>query len=107
MEHFDFEAPAEVYASKVGGNARRPRASGPMSYRRFNSGGEAVQYVIEFLSSELRQGAVLESGEDRFTIDEIRELYDGAEYPLVRGNNALAVGALKAKSPGSGRVQTN
>jgi len=55
-----------------------------MGYRRFAQAAEAIQFAIEELSPELLIGAFLEVNEERFNSNEIRRLYEHAEYPLVR-----------------------
>ena len=42
MEHFNLEAPADVFVGAARKNARQP-----MAYRRFETGAEAVRHVIE------------------------------------------------------------
>ena len=55
-----------------------------MGYRRFAKAADAIRFAIEELSPELLIGAHLEVNEERFSCDEIRRLYEDAEYPLVR-----------------------
>jgi hypothetical protein len=79
METFDYAAPAEVYASKGRGASKRP-----MSYRRFDTGAEAVRYAVEVLAPDVQFGTVLEAGDDRYVAADIRRLYESADYPLER-----------------------
>ena len=79
MIAFDFHAPAELYWSAGQGAAR-----GPMRYRRFASGAQAIRYAIEELPEALLRGSIIEVGEDRFDARQIRELYDCPAYPLPR-----------------------
>ena len=79
MEHFDFTAGAEVYASRGRGVSKRP-----VTYRRFRTGGEAIRYVMEQMAPEMRSGAVVEAGDARFDAGDIRALYASAEYPWPR-----------------------
>jgi hypothetical protein len=56
----------------------------PVTYRRFATAAEAIRYAIEEIPAPLLIGAVMEVSEERFDHRAIRELYDGAGYPLVR-----------------------
>jgi hypothetical protein len=76
---FDFDAPAEIFWSAAPGVAR-----GPMRYRRFGSGAQAIRYAIEELPAALLGGSVIEVNEARFDARQIRELYDCPAYPLPR-----------------------
>lgn len=82
MESFDFNAPAEIFASKSRGVSRRP-----MTYRRFATGAEAIRYAMEVLSVEMLAGTVMEASTARFGAAEIRKLYDSPEYPLQRAKS--------------------
>jgi hypothetical protein len=53
-------------------------------YRRFDSAGEALRFAIEELPQQLLLGACLEVEEERFDRNEMRRLYDSAEFPLAR-----------------------
>jgi Arc/MetJ-type ribon-helix-helix transcriptional regulator len=55
-----------------------------MGYRRFSNAAEAIRFAVEELSPALLVGAHLQVEDDRFGSDEIRQLYERAEYPLVR-----------------------
>jgi hypothetical protein len=79
MIAFDFQAPAELYWSAAQGPMR-----GPMRYRRFPSGAQAIRYAVEELPAALLRGSIVEVGEDRFDARQIRELYDCPAYPLPR-----------------------
>lgn len=79
MTTFDYTAPAEMFC----GDMRRRKRM--MAYKRFATGAEAVQHVMERLAPESRSGAVIESDQGRFDAAAIRLLYEGAEYPLRRG----------------------
>jgi hypothetical protein len=76
---FDYAAPAEMFMTRAR-LTRRP----PVTYRRFKTAAEAIQYAIEEIPTPLLVGAVMEVSEQRFDHRAIRELYDGAAYPLVR-----------------------
>lgn len=79
MDNFDFTAPADVFAG--GGRGARTR---PVHYRRFQTGAEAVRHAMEELPAELQPGVVLEADDARFSVAEIRNLYESDAYPLVR-----------------------
>ncbi len=59
-----------------------------MTYRRFESGAEAVRFAIEELPSDVLFGTVLEVNEQRFDAAQIRKLYDSKDYPLQRRDMA-------------------
>jgi hypothetical protein len=79
MNGFDYQAPAELFA-RAGRGAR----SRPVTYRRFDSGAEAIQFAIEKLTAEALLGTVVESDEERYEAAQIRALYDSRAYPLKR-----------------------
>ena len=55
-----------------------------MTYRRFESGAEAIRFAIEELPAEVLIGTVLEVNEERFNAADIRKLYESRAYPLQR-----------------------
>ncbi len=55
-----------------------------MTYRRFDSGAEAIRFAIEELPSDVLFGTVLEVNEQRFDAAQIRKLYESKAYPLQR-----------------------
>jgi hypothetical protein len=79
MNDFDYAAPAEVFACRSRGSSPRP-----VTYRRFESGAEAIRFAIEELPAEVLFGTVLEVDEQRFGAADIRKLYDSKAYPLQR-----------------------
>lgn len=79
MNDFNYAAPAEVFACRSRGSSPRP-----VTYRRFESGAEAIRFAIEELPSEVLFGTVLETNEQRFDASQIRKLYDSKAYPLER-----------------------
>jgi hypothetical protein len=78
MDAFDYNAQAELFPNV----SRRGRT--PFSYQRFDRAADAVRFAIEVLPPPALAGAWLEVEEQRFDAKGIRELYDSAEYPLVR-----------------------
>jgi hypothetical protein len=76
----DYFAEAELFP-------RRSRQAGRASfgYRRFARAADAIRFAIEELPSQLLMGAYLEVDENRYDEHGIRQLYDSAAYPLVRG----------------------
>jgi hypothetical protein len=52
--------------------------------RRFAQAAEAIRFAIEDLPAECLLGAFLEVDERRYGNNEIRRLYESAEYPLIR-----------------------
>jgi hypothetical protein len=95
LEKFPFEAPAEIYAT--GGTAARKR---PMSYRRFPTSAEAIRFVIEDLPQIVQRGTVMEVGDERYELSDIRSLYDSAAYPLIR--ETIEVELSEAPGPEKG-----
>lgn len=79
MEHFDYDAPAELF-----GNRGRRGKPHPVRYRRFVSGADAVRFAIEAVPADVLAGITIESDEGRFNHAEIRALYDSPDYPLPR-----------------------
>jgi hypothetical protein len=75
---FSFEAAAELFP------CRGKRGRGAVKYRRFESAAEAVRFAIEDLPDTLLLGTYLEVCDERFDGDEIRELYERADFPLPR-----------------------
>jgi hypothetical protein len=75
---FDYNAPAELFPT------RKRKGNRLMRYRRFSNAALAIQFAIEELSPDLLVGASLEVEERRFNSEEIRRLYERAEYPLLR-----------------------
>ena len=80
MVEFDYYAAAELFPT------RRRRSSGRQSfgYKRFAQASQAIRFAIEDLPAECLVGAFLEVDERRYSSDDIRRLYQSAEYPLSR-----------------------
>ena len=75
---FDYNAPAELFPS------RAKRGKGRVTYRRFETAAEALQFAIEEMPPPVLLGAFLEVDERRFGAEEMRSLYTSAAYPLRR-----------------------
>jgi hypothetical protein len=78
-ELFDFSLEAELYAAK----ARKSRRQ-PLGYKRFARAADAICFAIEQLPPHLLVGTYLEVAEQRYRAQDIRRLYESAEYPLAR-----------------------
>ncbi len=83
MAEFNYNAAAELFPTR----RRLPRRQ-PFGYKRFSQAAEAIRFAIEDLPSECLAGAFLEVDEKRYGSDEIRRLYESAEYPLTRRSSA-------------------
>ena len=79
MANFDYDAPAELYASPRPGLRKTT-----IKYRRFSISAAAIQFVMEELSPLAQNSAVLGLNETRFDPVQIRELYESPLYPLKR-----------------------
>jgi hypothetical protein len=79
LPRFDYNAPAELFPSRVKRGARQ------MRYRRFETAAEALQFAMEEMPPPVLLGAFLEVGEERFGAEDMRSLYRSAAYPLTRG----------------------
>jgi hypothetical protein len=79
MSRFDYDAAAELFPTR----RRLPRRE-PFGYKRFEQAAQAIRFAIEDLPPQCLIGAFLEVDEARYGSDEIRRLYESAEYPLAR-----------------------
>jgi hypothetical protein len=76
---FDYEAVAELFP------ARSRKFNRQLArYRRFDRAADALRFAIEELPPQLFLGAYLEVEEERYDSNEMRRLYDSAEFPLAR-----------------------
>jgi hypothetical protein len=79
MVQFDYSAAAELFPSR-----RRSLSRQLFGYKRFANASQAIRFAIEDLPVECLAGAFLEVDERRYGSDDIRRLYQSAEYPLTR-----------------------
>ena len=79
MSEFDYKAAAELFPTR----RRIPRRQ-PLGYKRFAQAAHAIRFAMEDVAPELLVGACLEVDEQRYGSDDIRRLYESAEYPLAR-----------------------
>jgi hypothetical protein len=76
MDKFDYSAPAELFPS------RNRRAPSKVKYRRFARAAEAIRFAVEELPEPQLLGAYIEIDERRLGHQDIRALYESADYPL-------------------------
>ena len=93
MSAFDYNAEAELFPSR---GARRQ----PVGYKRFARAADAIRFAVEELAPQALAGAWLEVDEERFDANEIRRLYEHADYPLQRSTGAR----LPASHPSENKV---
>jgi hypothetical protein len=78
MVTFDYNAAAELFPPRLRKSPHRQ-----FGYRRFARAAAAVPFAIEELLLELLSGAVLEVDGERYVGEDIRRLYDSADFPLL------------------------
>jgi hypothetical protein len=79
MVCFDYKAPTELFATRK----RLPRRQ-PLGYKRFAQAADAIRFAMEEVPRECLAGAFLEVDGERYGGEDIRRLYESAEYPLAR-----------------------
>jgi hypothetical protein len=79
MVEFDYNAAAELFAAQ-----KRPARRQTFGYKRFAQAADAIRFAMEDLPPQSLVGAFLEVDEQRYGQDDIRRLYESAEYPLAR-----------------------
>ena len=79
MSDFNYKAAAELFPTR----RRIPRRQ-PLGYKRFAQAAQAIRFAMEEVAPELLVGACLEVDEQRYGSDDIRRLYESADYPLAR-----------------------
>jgi hypothetical protein len=78
MAEFDYNALAELFPT-----SRVPRRRS-FGYKRFAKAAQAIRFAMEDLPLASLVGTFLEVNERRYGSDDIRRLYESAEYPLAR-----------------------
>jgi len=79
MSEFNYKAAAELFPTR----RRIPRRR-PLGYKRFAQAAHAIRFAMEDVAPELLVGAYLEVEEQRYSNNDIRRLYESANYPLAR-----------------------
>ena len=79
MAEFDYDALAELYP-----NRSRVLRRQSFGYKRFPKAAQAIRFAMEDMPRACLVGAFLEVNEQRYGSDDIRRLYESAEYPLAR-----------------------
>ena len=83
LNSFDYGASAELFMNRSRTTKTRPK------YKRFDTAAEGVRFVVEDLPVAVSPGAYLLVEGARFGVEEIRDLYQSAEYPLSRNIETL------------------
>jgi hypothetical protein len=83
-ELFDYSTEAELFST----GSRKVRRQ-PLGYKRFARAADAIRFAIEELPPHFLVGTCLEVDEERYRGNEIRRLYESADYPLTRRAAAL------------------
>jgi hypothetical protein len=78
MAEFDYNALAELFPTR-----RLPRRQS-FGYKRFAKAALAIRFAMEDLPRGCLVGAFLEVNERRYGSNDIRRLYESADYPLAR-----------------------
>ena len=76
---FNYAASAELFMPK-----RKRGARQPLSYRRFATAAEANRFAVEELPAVQALGPWMQVGDERFSSDDIRRLYESTSYPRRR-----------------------
>ena len=79
MADFDYNAAAELFPTR----RRLPRRQS-FGYKRFAKAAQAIRFAMEDLPPASLAGTFLEVDERRYGGDDIRRLYESANYPLIR-----------------------
>ncbi len=79
MAEFDYNALAELFPNR--GRMRQRQSFG---YKRFTEAAQAIRFAMEDMPRACLVGAFLEVNERRYGSEDIRRLYESAEYPLTR-----------------------
>jgi hypothetical protein len=74
---FDYNAGAELFPPRI-----RKSPYQRFGYKRFARSADAIRFAIEELPPELLLGAILEVEGERYAGDDIRRLYESADFAL-------------------------
>jgi hypothetical protein len=80
---YDVQA-SERIREQIRKQAQGRKGRGRVTYKRFDTAAEALRFAVEEMPATALLGAYLEVDEVRFGLQEIRDLYDSARYPLKR-----------------------
>jgi hypothetical protein len=75
---FDYSAVAELFRQRN----RRQRTQ--ITYRRFASAADAIQFAIEVLPPAMLPSTFIEVNDQRLGAGRIRQLYEDEGFPLAR-----------------------
>jgi hypothetical protein len=78
MAKFDYGAPAELFP------LRNRKVRQQVKYRRFDKAADAIRFAMEELPTPVLLGAYIETDETRLGHQDIRDLYESADYPLAK-----------------------
>jgi hypothetical protein len=76
---FDYGVPAELFMPKAKRGGRQS-----LGYRPFTTAADAICFAVEQFPAVRTLGAWMQVGDERFSGDEIRQLYESSDYPLTR-----------------------
>jgi len=76
---FDYSSPAELFVGKRRGSMRQR-----LGYRRFATAAEAIRFAVEEFPAVRTLGAWMQVGDERYSSEDIRRLYENGDYPLDR-----------------------
>jgi hypothetical protein len=76
---FDYTSSAELFMPK-----RKHGTRQQISYRRFATAADAIRFAVEDFSAVRTLGAWMQVGDERFSGDDIRRLYESSSYPRRR-----------------------
>ena len=84
MAEFNYNALGELFPNR--GRMSRRQSFG---YKRFPKAAQAIRFAMEDMPRASLVGAFLEVNEQRYGSDDIRRLYESADYPLDRRGAGL------------------
>ena len=77
---FNYASAGELYYPRTPGIRNHPR----MTYRRFANAGEAIRFAMEDITPPALQGCCLEVEGERYTHNQMRELYESEEFVQIQ-----------------------